>query len=69
MAVLLALITFLILGGIIKMILDRFELPDRNAVDEDGEVIEKSVEETDEEGEESVTEKPATEESSEETPE
>ena len=40
-AVFLSLVIFLIIGDIVKMIFDRVELPNKNAVDKDGEMIEK----------------------------
>lgn len=43
--ILVSMIVFLILGEIIKAVLDRFELPDQSAVDENGEMIEKTGEE------------------------
>lgn len=42
--ILVSMIVFLIIGNIVKMILDRFEMPDENAVDEDGEMVEKAPE-------------------------
>lgn len=39
-----SMVVFLILGGIIKMVLDRFEFPDEDTVDADGEMIEKAGE-------------------------
>lgn len=47
-----ALIVFLILGVVIRLIIDSFELPDDNRVDDEGEVVEKQGENA-EEGEES----------------
>jgi len=47
-----SLIIFLILGVVIRLIIDSFELPDENRVDDEGEVVEKQGDNT-EEGEES----------------
>lgn len=40
-AVFVSLLGFLFIGEIVKLILDRIELPNKNAVDKDGEMIEK----------------------------
>ncbi len=45
------LILFLIIGIVVKKILDSFQMPDENAVDDEGEVIEKQPE-----GDEAVSE-------------
>ncbi len=60
--ILLALIVFLILGYIVRAILNRIELPDDKAVGEDGEVIEKSADEAAENADGTATEKTSTEE-------
>lgn len=49
----LTLVIFLIIGIVIKVILDSFELPeDEDKVDDEGEVVEKSVESDSEENQE-----------------
>lgn len=58
------LILFLIIGIVVKKILDSFQLPDENAVGEDGEVIEKQPDESEIDGD-AVNEK--TEDNKEET--
>ena len=45
------LLLFLIIGIVVKKILDSFHMPDEDAVDDEGEVIKKNVEDGDEETE------------------
>ena len=45
------LVVFLIIGIVVKKILDSFHMPDEDAVDDEGEVIKKNVEDGDEETE------------------
>lgn len=40
-----SLVIFLIIGGVIKMILDSFQMPDEAKVDDEGEVVEKQGDE------------------------
>lgn len=48
----LSLVIFLVIGVIIRLILDSFELPEEEEkVDDDGEVVEKQIESSEEEGE------------------
>ena len=60
----LTLIVFLIIGVAIKLVFDSFHIeePDEDRVDDDGEVVEKTAETTDEEaGEEDTGENPGEE--------
>lgn len=50
------LIVFLIIGSVVKKILDSFQMPDEETVDEDGEVIEKQPDEDESEDEHPVEE-------------
>ncbi|MFT3985658.1 MAG: hypothetical protein QM697_17295 [Lachnospiraceae bacterium] len=50
------LLIFLIIGLVVKKILDSFHMPGENAVDNEGEVIEKQEEEPTEEEEEEESE-------------
>lgn len=53
----LSLVCFLVLGVIIRLVLDSFEMPeDVEVVDDEGEVIEKQTEDGDEENEEEYLE-------------
>ncbi len=47
--ILVSMIVFLIFGEVIKAVLDRFEMQDESAVDENGEMIEKAGEDGEEE--------------------
>lgn len=46
--ILVSMLVFLVIGEAIKAVLDRFELPDVSAVDENGEMIEKTGEDGEE---------------------
>ena len=50
--ILVSLLAFLIVGEIVKLLLDRIEIPNPDTVDDDGNVIEKGKSGTDEESDE-----------------
>lgn len=48
--VLISLLVFLVLGVIIRLILDSFKIPNDQQVDDDGEVVEKQGDDSEEDG-------------------
>lgn len=51
-----SLVVFLCLGVVIRLVLDSFEMPDDSKVDDEGEVVEKQGEASEDEEEEGIDE-------------